>query len=167
MSLSKGRKYWKTDADRRSKRTPAPARSPQYAGVVRGLLVTVGEDGTPMVDFDGNPDGEPLAAVSTIAIAESDSGREAVLMFEDGDGRRPILLGLVQAPATSPVQLQPAEASLDGERVLLTAAREIVLRCGQASITLTRAGKILIRGTYVLNRSSGVNRIKGGSVQIN
>ena len=28
-------------------------------------------------------------------------------------------------------------------------------------------GKVLIRGTYLLSRSSGVNRIKGGSVQIN
>ncbi|MEP7119602.1 MAG: hypothetical protein ABJE95_01785, partial [Byssovorax sp.] len=36
-----------------------------------------------------------------------------------------------------------------------------------SSITLTRAGKILIRGAYVLTRSSGVNRIQGGSVQIN
>ena len=33
--------------------------------------------------------------------------------------------------------------------------------------TLTRAGKILIRGAYLLARSSGVNRIQGGSVQIN
>ena len=37
----------------------------------------------------------------------------------------------------------------------------------KASITLTSAGKILLRGAYILNRSSGVNRIKGGSVQIN
>jgi hypothetical protein len=42
-----------------------------------------------------------------------------------------------------------------------------VLHCGKASITLTRAGKVIIRGEYVLARSSGVNRIVGGSVQIN
>ena len=42
-----------------------------------------------------------------------------------------------------------------------------MLRCGQASLTLTRAGKILLSGTYVLSHSSGVNRVKGGSVQIN
>ena len=50
---------------------------------------------------------------------------------------------------------------------MLTAEREIVLKCGKASITLTRAGKVIIRGAYVLSRSSGVNRIVGGSVQIN
>ena len=45
--------------------------------------------------------------------------------------------------------------------------REIVLRCGEASITLTRAGKVLIRGTYILTRSSGANRVKGAAVEIN
>ena len=53
------------------------------------------------------------------------------------------------------------------ERLELTAEREIVLRCGKASITLTRAGKVLIRGDYISSRSSGVNKIKGGSVQLN
>jgi len=56
------------------------------------------------------------------------------------------------------------EVRVDGERVVFDAKKEIVLRCGKASITLTRAGKVLIRGAYLLNRSSGVNRIKGGSV---
>jgi hypothetical protein len=53
------------------------------------------------------------------------------------------------------------------DRLVLVANREIVLQVGKASITLTQAGKIILRGTYVLSRSSGVNRIKGGSVQIN
>ena len=35
-----------------------------------------------------------------------------------------------------------------------------MLRCGKASITLTRAGKVLFHGTYVSNRSSGVLRLK-------
>ena len=61
----------------------------------------------------------------------------------------------------------PKDVMIDGKRVTFDAREEIVLRCGKASITLTRAGKVLIRGTYLLNRSSGVNRIKGGSVQLN
>jgi hypothetical protein len=58
-------------------------------------------------------------------------------------------------------------AFVDGNRVVLEGKEEIVLKCGEASITLTKAGKILIRGKYLLNRSSGVNRIMGGSVQVN
>ncbi len=162
MSLSRDRKSWKTKAGQGLNGVPSPV-----IGVVRGLLVTICEDGTPMVDFEGNPSGEPIAAVATIAIATGDPGREAVLMFEDGDARRPILIGLVQTPRPSPERCPRAELSLDGEHLVFSAENEIVLRCGQASIILTRAGKILIRGKYVLSRSSGVNRIKGGSVQIN
>lgn len=64
----------------------------------------------------------------------------------------------------SPLTIQ---VGADGERVTLEASKEIVLRCGKSSLTLTRAGKIIIRGKYVLSDSSGVNRIQGGSVQIN
>ena len=51
--------------------------------------------------------------------------------------------------------------------MLITAKDRLVLRCGKASITLTRAGKVLIEGAYVLSRSTGVNRVKGGTVQLN
>jgi len=56
---------------------------------------------------------------------------------------------------------------VDGKRVVIEGQEEIVLTCGDASITLTKAGKILIRGKYLVSRSSGVNRILGGSVQVN
>jgi uncharacterized protein (DUF2345 family) len=55
----------------------------------------------------------------------------------------------------------------DDDRVVLSAEREIVMRCGDASITLTRAGKVLIKGAYILSRSSGYNKIKGAVVDIN
>ncbi len=55
----------------------------------------------------------------------------------------------------------------DGQRMVVSAKEQLVLRCGQASITLTKAGKVLIDGTHVLSRASGVNRVKGGSVQLN
>ena len=71
------------------------------------------------------------------------------------------------ADSSSASQSKPVEVKLDGQQLVLSAEQEIVLRCGEASITLTRAGKVLIRGAYLLSRSSGVNRIKGGSVQIN
>jgi len=97
-------------------------------------------------------------------------------MFEGGDPRKPIVMGLIQHLEESQSDFprrvsnepqNPLEVQVDDERLVLTAKREIVLRCGKASITLTRAGKILIHGEYLLSRASGVNRIKGGSVQIN
>jgi hypothetical protein len=69
-----------------------------------------------------------------------------------------------RAPATP----DPAAAPAPPEKhLVLTADEDITIRCGQSSITLTAAGKIIIRGKYIVSRSSGVQRIKGGSVQIN
>jgi hypothetical protein len=59
------------------------------------------------------------------------------------------------------------EADVDGRRVRIIAKDEIVFECGQASVTLRRNGRIIIRGTYVETHSEGTNRIKGGQVRIN
>lgn|GEM_PF-553735 len=56
---------------------------------------------------------------------------------------------------------------IDGQRVNITGQEEIILQCGEASITLRKDGKIVIRGKSLLNRASGVNRIMGASVQVN
>ena len=66
----------------------------------------------------------------------------------------------------------PATSAVAGgggapEHLVLTAHRDVTIQCGKASITLTAAGKIILRGTHIVSRSSGVQRIKGGSVQIN
>ena len=77
------------------------------------------------------------------------------------------ILELIESTEAQHSEQAAPEAEAVPDRLELVARREIVLRCGNASITLTRAGKIILRGTYVLSRSSGVNKIKGGSVQIN
>ncbi len=135
-------------------------------GAVIGVVIGF-EDGRPRVIFPDCPNEEGTIARSTETIDLTDIGKEVVLMFENGDPHRPIVIGKMQ-PSSPPDEISPkVSVVLDGDRVLLQADREIVLKCGKASITLTRAGKILIRGAYLLSRSSGVNRIKGGSVQIN
>jgi hypothetical protein len=78
-------------------------------------------------------------------------------------------MGVVRNRDGWPLVQRPGQVEItaDGERMLVTAKDQLVLRCGKASITLTKAGKVLIEGAYVSSRSSGVNRIKGGSVQLN
>jgi hypothetical protein len=134
-------------------------------GVAIGRLEGFTAEGAPLVLLPAVDGDRPLAARSTAPLAAADLGCAVAVLFEAGDPARPIVIGrLLEPPAARPA---PPEARLDGERVVLEAAREIELRCGKASITLTRAGKVLIRGAYVSSRSSGVNRIKGGSVQLN
>jgi len=156
-----------------TRQAPARRKRTLIDGAVVGHLVGLEHPGEPIVDFPGNPSDELVVAISALELTSDDVGREVVLIFEEGDPSRPIVLGFVcrggkgQA-ISSEMPLKPKrELTVDGERLILTAESDIVLRCGNASITLTRAGKVLIRGAYVLSRSSGANRIKGGSVQIN
>jgi len=138
------------------------ARIPRkIRGVTRGVLASLSGEGEPLVDFVFNAVGAPIPASSAVPVTSDDVGREAVLMFEDADPARPILMGFIEDARR---RKQP---QIDGEQLILTAHREIVLQCGSASITLTRAGKVIIRGAYVVSRSSGANRIKGACVQIN
>ena len=133
--------------------------------VIVGRVAAITGSQGPLIDFPGNTSGELVRARSLVPITNADAGREVALTFEDADPSRPIIVGLVQSP-----QVQPAaqcEGKLDEETLVLSAKREVIIQCGKASITLTNAGKVLIRGAYLLSRSSGVNRIKGGSVQIN
>ena len=138
------------------------------------------------MDFLENTSGQPLAAMSTMSITAAHIGRNAALLFAKGDPQSPVIMGLIHSPLHDlivaydakshelPTEEQPAspalkvdDVTIDGKRIVLEAREEIVIKCGEASITLTKAGKILIRGNYVLNRASGVNRILGGSVQVN
>ena len=62
---------------------------------------------------------------------------------------------------------QPFEIQQDGQRLVISAGQELVLKCGESTIILTKDGKITIRGKQLLSRAEGANRIKGGAVQIN
>jgi hypothetical protein len=147
----------------------AVAQTNRLDGVVIGILVGMDPEGNPRVVFPGNPQEDAVSARSTLSFLPQDLGREVALLFENGDPQHPLIIGRLQHPRTvNPATSQvEAEADLDGERLVLSAQREIVFKCGKSSITLTRAGKIILRGASILSRSSGLNRIKGGSVQIN
>jgi hypothetical protein len=145
-------------------------------GVVIGTLTALPRPTEPTVDFAANTSRDFLPARSTAVLSSHDVGREVAILFEGGDPQKPIVIGLMNESSADQIGAPRSGDSLrattrnlevDGERMVLTAQNEIVLRCGKASITLTRAGKIVIRGTHLVSRSSGMNRIKGGSVQIN
>ena len=145
--------------DKRSSRTEAAEPAP--AEVVIGRFVGLGEDGAPLVDFPANPAGAAVSAMATARYADVAPGSAVALMFVEGDRARPLVIGVIAE------QAQDAPVATPEERLTFTAAREIVLQCGRASIVLTRAGKVLVRGAYVSLRSSGMQRITGASVQIN
>ena len=162
----------------------APAVAP--GEIIIGLVVGINAQGQPMVEYAQSPLSQPVAAMATLGITQQHIGRQVALLFANGNPKNPVIMGLIHSPLhelMADFEVAPAEPAvtettwsepsqekemtLNGERLVLEGKEEIVLKCGDASITLTKAGKILIRGKYVLTRSDGVNRIMGGSVQVN
>jgi len=150
----------------RSVQVPA---SDSASGVFVGELVGMMDGQIPLVTWPGRVHSAAVAAQAIVDVAGTHIGRQVVLMFEAGDFSKPIVMGVLRGGHGWPLHDKPAqvEVEADGERLTVTAANKLVLRCGKASLTLTKAGKVLLQGTYVMTRSSGVNRIEGGSVQIN
>ena len=154
--------------------------SRQIEGVRVGKIVNIGEGGKVFVDFPGNMQGQVAARFTSSANLKmlrhaASAAQDILIAFENNDPELPIIIDVLSSLVddiieSSTVALdieRPKDVLIDGKRVTFDAREQIELRCGKASITLTRAGKVLIRGAYLLSRSSGVNRIKGGSVQLN
>ena len=139
---------------------------PKLDGVIVGRLCEPGDGNELRVEFDGCPGGTPIAARSIAPLDAARIGAEVALVFEGGDPLRPIVLGALSATLVRRPP-QPVQIDVDGQRVEIGAAKELTLRVGRASITLGADGKIAIRGAHLVSRSTGVNRIQGGSVQIN
>lgn len=136
-----------------------PIKNLLMSGALRLGWVVAVEDGAPVVDYPGNVHGPMVARVFTAGDAglwASAAGvrRPVVLALADGDPRQPLVLGVEQSPG-APRELE------------LRAGETLRLRCGEASITLRRDGKVVVRGIQVETRARGLNRIKGGAVRIN
>ena len=114
--------------------------------------------------------------------------REVALLFDGGEASTPIIAGLLDpsegdaasedgANEVSHPQLAAArvgrdplmviEADADGRRVTLVAQDEVVLCCGEASITLRRNGRVIIEGTEIESRAAGAQLIRGGPIRLN
>lgn len=144
-----------------------------------GEIVQITEDGWAFVDFHGNLMGPVVARLAAEVPPGMDSEDlkkvPVLLVFEKGNPGLPIIVGFVRDRlsrrntgangSAAPGKLR--EIIVDGERLLLDAKREIVLRCGKGSITINRQGRIVVKGTQVVSRASQSNKIKGASVSIN
>jgi hypothetical protein len=162
--------------------TPAKPR----AGWCVGRITEITPNGVVMVDFAGSPNG-PCAARSTLwahaeqafeliapfrCVGRPGTVALALLAFEAVDPCRPIVVGLLPPDDTGlrgvPMPAAPPlSVSVDGQRVTIVAGSEIALVCGKSSIVMTADGKIVIKGSNLMSRSSGGNRIRGATVQIN
>ncbi|ESX14961.1 DUF6484 domain-containing protein [Mesorhizobium sp. C416B] len=132
-------------------------------GVVIGVFMGFGEEGVPLVVFAGNPEETAQPARSLSELSSDMVGKEVALLFQEGDPRKPLIVGRIVEPARRP----GVEVIRDGKRVRIRANDRLELRCGKASIVMDSDGQIVIRGTYLVSHSSGPNYIRGGSINLN
>jgi Domain of unknown function (DUF6484) len=163
--------------------------------ILLAKLDAIDESGRPLVSVSHIPEFNSRPALATVPVLPQHIGRQVALMFTHGAASQPVVIGFIHSPLSQilDVVLTSTESNqensdevvfaerlpqsksddntetlhIDGKRILLEGREEVVLRCGESSITLNANGKISIRGKYLLSRSSGVNRILGGSVQVN
>jgi Domain of unknown function (DUF6484) len=126
-----------------------------------GLLVDIGADGSPIIEQNDNGLG-PIPARTAITSARL--GDTVLLIFDQGDPTRPIIIGVVRdtfAPS------RPQRLRIAANEIVVEGTEEVSLRCGESSLTLRKDGKTVLKGREVLTRASQTNRIKGSTVQIN
>jgi hypothetical protein len=141
--------------------TPVENRSASFQGAFLGVITRFSDTGAPIV---GVPDEHrEVAARSCVALCPDDVGKEVVLVRDSNAAGTMIVIGVVQSSAHK----LAVQATADGRRVTLSASESITLKCGDASLVLKADGTVQVRGNRIVTHATGVNRIRGGSVELN
>ena len=138
-----------------STRTPAPEKRtrqlPQTAAVVAGVLVGFSNEGrTPLVMFAGQPGSAALAARATLDLHAAHVGSEVVLVFAEGDPLQPIVMGVLRQQDANALESAPVMSKWMRMASGCSSPPASNWCCAvAATLTLTKAGKVLIEGTYI------------------
>jgi len=127
-----------------------------------GRIVQVTLDGEVLVDYPGNQIG-PIRARLAASGIRPQPDQPVLLVFERGDPTLPIIAGVVRDKIAD----LDSTKSQNKRELVLEATKELTLVCGKSSITLRSDGKVIVKGTEILSRASGTNKIRGASVKIN
>ncbi|QRK07473.1 hypothetical protein JQX13_46975 [Archangium violaceum] len=137
-----------------------------------GRIIGTDGEGRPVVDFEGNPVGPRVARKAVRLDAEGlqaavEAQQSVELRFEDGDPRLPIIMALlpvVQRRTPSDAIPRARVGAAESPTHVIQGRDGLVLRCGDAAVTLLRNGKVSLEGTSVETSAEGTVRIKGMAV---
>lgn len=106
-----------------------------------------------------------------IEALESSTPAMALICVSQQAGIAAVVVGVVGLLPPSGRDVEQSDSrSKRHDRVdsyVLEAGEALELRCGGSAITLTKDGKVVIRGQDVTSRARRGNKIKGATVQIN
>lgn len=140
--------------------------------IKRGRIVAFSVDGE--IKVESQADDLPISCEFLQMAAGSPPELcpgDAVLYAMDEMALRGYVIGVIQKYHPEGRKVTANAIIPDPEQkireIRLTAEEKLELSCGKSSLTLNEDGKIVIKGTNLLSRSSGPNRIIGASVAIN
>lgn len=135
--------------------------APADAGLVDGRLAGVAEDGGVVVELaDGRRLDCVLLHTSDAGLTLEADDEVLVLLRLAGTG---VVVGRIGPSRASPVRPAPEIP----DELVIEAGASLTLRVGGGSITLREDGRILIKGSDLVSHAARLNRIRGGSVEIN
>jgi hypothetical protein len=146
---------------------PFASPEPVPGQVCRARLVGFADGGrTPLVVLSGT---SAVRADVAIDLHGAHIGRDVVVLVATAGPARPLVIGVERGDVGWPMREQPAQVDVtaDGERLVVEARAQLVLRCGKASLTLHADGRVEVRGDTIVSQASGANHVRGGSVQLN
>lgn len=99
-----------------------------------------------------------------------ETGDPVLLVFDQADSGLPVVVGTLRdrmQKAISSSREKVRDLTVDGQRVVIEGKKEVVLKCGKASVTLRADGRVQIKGQHVVSRAASTNAVRGGQVRIN
>lgn len=143
-----------------------------------GHVLSVSKTGEILVSYPDNVRGPLIAKLLSSSAGELKRlapNSPVLLGFLESDVVTPIIMGvLLDRIAVKLAEDKMDQASLvssaitvDGDSFIIEGKKEIILHCGKASIRLRKDGKITVKGSSIVSRSSGRNKIRGSAIDLN
>lgn len=121
-----------------------------------GRLTGFDDNGDALVAVSELP---PRPADSLVTLTAKDIDCDLVVSSSAMRDGRLFILGRM-----APQDIHP---KMPGAVSISEAEDKVSIQCGKAKITLHADGRITVKGTEILSRATGANRIQGGSVNLN
>jgi hypothetical protein len=147
------------------------------AAIRRGRLHEILDDGSLVVRDDEEP--RELIHCDFLITGSNPHpelvpGSAVLFAPPETEGRRGCVLGVIgkyasscESERTNGADQESESLTIRRDNIEIVADSKLVLRCGEGTLTVSDDGTIIIRGTRMLSRSKGINKIKGAAVQIN
>lgn len=132
---------------------PPAMRTARILEVHGDHVVVAWRGSSKAIEADVAPEVEP-------ALVEESRRAGSAVLIEHARGQRPVVVGVVQTRL-------PREERVPPDDLHLEAAREILLKVGQAGIRLRSDGEIELVGSRISAASRGLFRIVGRILRLN